>query len=497
MNYFNENKLSAVRQALDMLCDTVARTLGPQGEGILLFDGNGKAYVTKDGISVANHIFSETQAIDGVIQILREASAKTADTVGDGSTTTLILAKALYLEALKQVKTSGLVATKKQLEAEKEAVLEGLNEYIKKISFDKDALKYVATTSANNDSEIGELVASAFLQAGENGTVMFDTEEVSRTYTEFIQGSKYDFGVVSKEFFTDLSKQEASYENACVLCLNGEVKTINDIKNAIIAANGKPLVIFAYGFSEVALQQIALNNAKINAQILPINITGNSFNRKDTLFDLSDLTGAIRYDMVPKAISNITLGKCNRVVASIYNTIISVDDNEKIQKTTEILKSYIENEKDQGQKEYLKKRLNSFRGNLAIIHVGGTTQVEIKERYDRIEDSICAVRAALNGGIVEGGGFTYWKLSNRADCKLMNIPLKMPLKTLCEHSNIDKEIVAMTYVKQGLGCNFTDNSFVDLFKAGIVDPADVIRNAIENAVSVVIQLLSVGAIIER
>lgn len=493
----DKNLEIAIEQGMNALCDTVAKTFGPQGNGILIFDGNGKAYITKDGISVAKHIYSDVQAEDGVIQILREASQKTADSVGDGSTTTLILAKALY-EAAKKQQPFNLITTRDLINADIKRINELLSGWSHYISYkDIEAIKQIAMVSANNDNTVGEFVKEAFAKTGEGGTVLMDTEDSPSTYIEYIDGSKYGFGLINKDFVTDIKRQETVYTDCNVVCLRSEVNNINDIKRAVIDSSGTPLVIFATGFSELALQQIILNNNKINARILPLIVTGNTFHRKDVLFDLSVLTGTTVYDIVPKISEGLKMGKCKKIVSSAFTTVLTVEPSENIQIHEENLKEMLKNEKEKSIKEVIQKRLSAFRGKLAVIHVGGATDVEIKERYDRIEDAVCAVKAALDGGIVTGGGYAYYKLSKQLD---KNSPLGKallaPVKTLCNSANVDFDKIAYVFDNND-AYDFKGLTEVFANDMKIIDPTNVIKASIENAASVVIQLLSTGAIVER
>lgn len=499
---------NSITAGINTIADTVAVTLGPKGGNVLLYNNNGIAFSTKDGISVAKKIVSTDPIEEAAIHIMREASAKTADLAGDGTTTTLVLAKACYNKGMEMLeKGISLNSVRGVFERDTDRFTDALvGIFSKAVSFEESTIRYIATTSANNDEVVGNLVTKAFMKAGPNGSVKFDMEQTPLSYIESFEGSRYDIGTIAKEFFTSLRKQEADYESCNVLCLNSDIKTIEDIKSAAVLSikQSRPLVIFATAYAEKAMEQIFTNNVKAGARILPINVTGNSLNRKDVLNDIAVLTGTTVYDCVPKNIDNLKLGYCNRVIASLFNTLIAAEPNDNTKILIDNLKEMLDNEKDLGIKKLIEKRISSLKGNLSIVHVGGTTDVEAKERYDRVEDAVCAVKASLEEGISEGGGFTFLKIARFLDISggsVLKSVFEAPFRKLCENSGIESSKVEAfidsfysDYLKCN-GINFLTDTESYLYDTGIIDPTKVVRLSLQNAVSVALQLLSTKAIV--
>ena len=502
INDVNKIKVS-ISNGVDLIADTVAKTLGPQGANAILYNNNGIAFTTKDGISVAKKIVcKEDPVAEAAIQIMREASAKTAELAGDGTTTTLILAQDLYDAGDIMLEEHSIEEVKAELNKFCKAVVNTLKAaHCKSVDFNYDTIKYIATTSANNDDEIGKIVADTFIKVGEEGTVQFDLEQTPLTYVEAFEGSRYDIGTIAKEFFTSLKRGEAYYENCNVLCLNSDVRDLESIKSAVVQSlnEDRPLVIFATAFAEKAMEQMFTNNVKANTRILPINVVGNSLNKKDVLTDIAILTNTEVYETIPKS-NSITLGKCKKIIASLFNTLIAADPNEATKQHIEDLKEALANTKAPELKALLNKRLGSLKGKLAIIHVGGTTDVEAKERYDRVEDAICAVKAALEEGISQGGGATFLHIWNELYKKgnfktyLLDV-LKSPFYQLEDNSGVKDLTEEMEEVisNKNKGYNFLTHKIENLYNTGVIDPTKVLRLAIENATSVAIQLLSVKA----
>ena len=490
---------NSIETGVNTLANVVKVTLGPKGKNVMLYDGAGKAYLTKDGISVASAVSHEDPAVEGAIQILREASAKTADDAGDGTTTTLVLAQALYNEGLHALQSSKNLPTLRRelLDAADECtrMLKG-KDFTREIPFDKTHLAYVARTSANNDEEIGELVAQAFIDAGKEGTVYFDTEDVIRTYTEVFEGSRFNFGLCSKEFYSDRTTQESNFEGANVLIFNNLIRDIKNIYSALkkTVESHRPLVIFANDFSELAMSQLYTNFVQGNLQVVPVKVTGYTGYRNDIYGDLSALTGAQVYDKMSEGIDP-HLGYCDKITSTLTQTVVTVnEDLETLKIRINELRGAVSKEKDQLIKQQLDTRLTQLKGKIAVIHVGGVTEVEQKERYDRVEDAVCAVKASLEEGISVGGGATFIKLSKEIGVLsgIMKRALLEPYRQLCINSDV---LAKIDSINGDIGYNFLTDKFENLYDAGVVDPTKVIRLCIENAVSVVLMLLSTEAVV--
>lgn len=485
-----------IKAGIDTLVNTVKLTLGPKGHNVLLFDGAGKAFPTKDGITVASHIKSKDAAQEAAIQILREASSKTAELAGDGTTTTLVLAQALYNAGSEALKHKNLPALKAELNLAVKECRDLLksSKFTRAIPFDKEHLAYVATTSANNDEEIGNLIADAFIQVGKEGTVTFDTEDVLRTYTEVYEGSRYKIPIVGREFINSKKSLEAKYDESYVLIFNNTAKDISNIAPAVrkAAKDNKPIVIFADDFSELCLSQLYANVVQNLVQVVPIRVVGYGGYKKDVYEDISVLTGAKVVDRVP---NDEMLGKCDKISSSFSQTVITVNNpSPAFAERLSQIKETIKNEKDPVMKKQFKERLTQLQGRIATIHVGGATDAEQKERYDRVEDAVCAVNAALEEGISAGGGSTFVLLANEISelSKVLKSALLAPYTQLCINSSVTPKLVKIT---EDCGYNFLTDRFENLYNGGVIDPTKVIRLCIEHAVSVVMLLLSTEAIV--
>lgn len=501
-----------ILKGVDTLADTVKVTLGPKGRNVVLFNNEGKAYLTKDGISVAKHIHSNNPFEDAGIQIVREAAAKTAKTAGDGTTTSTILAQALLHNGIEALETMNPAELKADMLNALDNIVEKIKQHAKPITFDFDTLKYIATTSANNDETVGQLVARGFIEAGENGIVLFEESQGDNTYINSIGGAKFEIGFLSTDFITDAKKQEVNYKDAKVALFNYSINSFDVIKPILqdaVKNDGYPVVLIAHDFSDVVIRKMLINqmqNDKI--KILPIRVAGYTGHRKEVLEDIAAVVDTqVYYPGVPVDIS--TLGECSQIISNVSNTTIVRSDScgmEKLNERIDIIKGQIENETEPFLIDNLNKRLAKLVGKISTIYVGGTTDVERKERYDRVEDAVCATSAALEEGIVPGGGLIYFNLYNEySNCPLpgFNVvynSLIEPFNQLAYNAGLDDNQLNM--IKSGIialdfekGFNFATDSYEDFLESGIIDPAKVTRVAIENAVSVASMLLTTEAIV--
>lgn len=493
-------------KGVNLLADTVKVTLGPKGKNVVLFDSEGKAYVTKDGVSVAKQIHSSNTSIDAGIQIIREATSKTAKEVGDGTTTCTIMAQSIFKEGLELLDTIPLTALKKGMEEAVSKVRNKIKEYSKDITFDFDTLKYIATTSANNDEAVGKLVAEGFIKASENGIVLFEESQGNSTYIESIKGSKFNFGYASSDFITDLKKQEVNYNNARVLLLDYSLDTFDVVTPVLQDSlqSNYPIIIFAHSFSEEVIRKMVINQAKVGLKILPIRVLGYTDNRKETLHDIASVVNGYVCSQ-GEPVDTTVLGYCEHIIASMSDTIImrSEDTSDDALKTRiEYLTGRIENESDEYALKYLNERLARLVGRISTIYVGGITEVERKERYDRVEDAVCATKAALEEGICEGGGYTNVKivhslLSSKTPKEeaIVYKAMLAPFRQLCINAGLDSSEILHRVVNGGLGYNFYTDKYESLYLCGVIDPSKVTRVAIENAVSAASMLLTTEAIV--
>lgn len=506
---------SEILNGVDMLADTVKVTLGPKGKNVILFNNEGKAYLTKDGISVAKHIHSDNPNEDAGIQIVREAAAKTAKTAGDGTTTSTILAQALLHNGLEALKTMSPADLKADMLGALENITDRIKEHSKSIAFDFDTLKYIATTSANNDESIGHLVARGFTEAGENGIVLFEESQGDITYINSIGGAKFEVGFLSTDFITDAKKQEVNYKDAKVALFNYAINSFDIIKPILqdaVRNDGYPVVLIAHDFSDVVIRKMLINqmqNDKI--RILPIRVAGYTGHRKEVLEDIAAVVDTKVY-YPGENVELSTLGECGQIISNVSNTTIVRSDScgmERLNERIDIIKGQIENETEPFLIDNLNKRLAKLVGKISTIYVGGTTDVERKERYDRVEDAVCATSAALEEGIVPGGGLIYLELYDEfSKCPLtgFNVVYKSliaPFMQLCLNAGYSDNLIDL--IKGNIintwkfkrGYNFATEEYEDFLESGIIDPAKVTRVAIENAVSVASMLLTTEAIVSN
>lgn len=497
----NSQARMKLKEGVDLIADIVKDTLGPKGKNVILFE-NGKAFTTKDGISIASRVYSDDKAVEAGIQLAREASEKTAKLAGDGSTTSLILTQAFFNTGLKLLEAGeSILEVKRRFDEVGEWVKDNLQFYVRPCAFNEKTIKKVATTSANNDETIGNLVTEAFVASGENGTVTFEASDTPQSFVETIEGSRYPLAIAAKEFFTSQGRQEACYDNPEILLLANEVKNITQLKPVLeyIVKERKAIVIFATDFSPLALNQLYKNYVQGLLNVVPIKITGYAGNRTDTLHDLKALTGANVYDVVPQ-VGGIKLGVCDKIVSTLQSiTLLKREPTENYEIRINNLKEMIANEKDDTVRAFMEQRLTNLKGKISIIHVGGKTEVEAKERYDRVEDAVCAVKSALEEGICVGGGYTYNVLCELHD-KNVNPQLHYllsclgtPYTQLLANSGFDVETAPKfsytTYY------NFLTDTFESIDNPNVIDAAKVVRLSIENALSVSLMLLTTESII--
>lgn len=503
---------SELHTGVDLLANNVKVTLGPKGRNVILFSNEGKAYLTKDGISVARHIHSNNPFEDAGIQIVREATAKTAKEAGDGTTTSTILAQALLRRGLTALYEgySPLELKNGMLSALYKAV-ETIRGNSKKIAFNYNALKYIATTSANNDVCIGDLVARGFMDAGENGIVLFEESQGDITYINSIGGAKFEVGFLSTDFITDAKKQEVNYKNTKVILMNYSVNSFDIIKPVLqdAVSNEYPVVLIAHDFSDVVIRKMLINQMRSDkVRLLPIRVAGYTGHRKEVLEDIAAVVNTKVY-YPGESIDVNTLGECSQIISNVSNTTIIRSENADsalLDARIDIIKGQIENETEPFIIDSLNKRLAKLVGKISTIYVGGTTDVERKERYDRVEDAVCATNAALEEGISEGGGMTYLRvqqslfeagIENEGE-NIVVQSLSTPFEQLCINAGLDvNEVLSKMPVNYSCGYNFFTDKYEDMLECGVVDPTKVVRVALENAVSVVTMLLTTEGIISN
>lgn len=515
MIYLDKDAREALKKGVNLLADTVKTTLGPHGNTVVLYNSEDEAYTTKDGVSVARHVFSQDKAIDAGIQLIREATAKTADVAGDGTTTSTILAQHLINACLNYIEVGvSPVSLKRGITKAAEFFNTLLKAHSKEISFDFKTLKDVATISANNDSEVGNIIAEAFIKVGKDGLVLFDMSTKDITTVDTIEGMQIQSNLLSPAFINNHRAQTAEYEEkdenpVSLLLVNNEITNLQYLAGTINYAiqNSMPIVIVAWDFSYSVLRDIIQNNMKNNTKILPIKAEGFGDNKLECLKDISAVTGANIYDNEQNT-SGLGLGMCKKIIVSAFNTtIIKCEDlgNTKLNTRIQVLKEKIEAEKNPTYNKNLQEKLARLTGKMAIIHVGGITESIAKEKYDRIEDAVYATKAAIEEGICIGGGMTYTNIADGL-CRLsikedkegfdaIIATLYEPFNQLCVNSGIPFEQFYQYKFKEGEGYDFLNGKVVNMIDSGIIDPTKVLRIAFENAISIACLIVNTSGII--
>lgn len=524
-----QEALESLLKGTNILGDLVKTTLGPRGSTVILHTLEGQAYTTKDGVSVARQVFDNDMMIDAGIQLVREATSKTAEIAGDGTTTSTILAQYLVSECIKEIKNGVHPLTLKNgMNKALQDILECLKDdmYSSKIMLEEKVLADIATISANNDRQLGELISKAFITAGKDGVVLFDMASNENTTIETIEGMQIDSHLLSPAFINNQRTQVAEYEEKdhpiAVLLIDNIVKNMQEMASTTLnyaISKNIPILLVATDFTPAVTKELIQNNLRNNTQILPIKADGFGVGKTECLRYIAALTGATIYDNTSNA-SYKGLGICSKVIVSKFNTTIvksSKVDLTSFNARIDELKSRIEEEKDTFNKKKLSEKLAKLTGNMVVIHVGGITEAVAKEKFDRVEDAVYATKAAIEEGVSIGGGMTYYNINNKLYPKMSCITedvlgysitldaLLQPFMQLCANCNvtlnpqnwINKSINGSDTDTPITGYNFLNDTWVNMVNEGIIDPTKVLRVAIENAVSVASIIITTSGIITK
>lgn len=506
-----------LKEGVDKLANAVKVTLGPKGKNVVLFNDN-KAFITKDGVSVAKKVSDLDTRINVGIQIAREAALKTADEAGDGTTTSTVLAQKIFENAYNYfsnpfVRKPSVFTIKSQMEEALSLIVSMIKEQSEIININYNKLKYIASTSANNDDSIGDLVATAFVFADKEGLVTFQESPTNSTYIDFINGTQIDEGVYSRDFITNNKNLETVYENPYICVFNGNVSSINTVSALIRKSveDRRPIVIVAPNFEDSAIRSFLVNNYQGTTRILPIKIVGYSANKTEVLQDIAAATNSTIIN--PSNIKDLKiteyLGTVDKIISTSTKTIFirANNDFEKLNLRKEELKSQLDYaiKNNPEAVEFARKRLAKFIGKVAVINIGGNTEVEIKEKYDRIEDAVCATRSAIEEGISAGGGNTLLRIQKDilntfngklpAGFKIVVDSLSAPFEQLCKNAELDYTKIKKNITSE-IGYNFATDSYENLLDTGVIDATKVLRVALTNAVSAISLLITTECIVK-
>ena len=514
---FNDDARRAIQKGVDQLADAVKVTLGPKGRNVIIEKKFGSPTITKDGVTVAKEIELEEPYENMGAQMVKEVASKTSDTAGDGTTTATVLAQAIFKEGLKNV-TAGAnpMALKRGIEKAVEAIAEELSKLSKAIGKDKKEIAQVATIAANSDSTIGNLIAEAMEKVGKDGVITVEEAKTTATTLDVVEGMQFDQGYLSPYFVTDADRMEVVLEEPYILIHEKKISAMKDLIPLLeaVSKNGKPLVIIAEEVEGEALATLVVNKIRGTLNVCAVKAPGYGDRRKAMLEDIAILTGgrALTEDLGIK-LENITikdLGRAKRVTVDKENTTIiegggkTADINGRVSQ----IKKHIEDTDSDYDREKLQERLAKLAGGVAVIHVGAATETEMKEKKARVEDALHATRAAVEEGIVPGGGVALLRASLVLDklklkgdeligAQIIKRAVEEPLRQIAENAGDEGSVVVRQALaeKGNVGYNAEEGKFEDLIAAGIIDPKKVTRSALQNAASVAALLLTTEALI--
>ena len=512
---YGEEARKKLKEGIDMLADAVKVTLGPKGRNVALSKSFGSQVVTKDGVTVAKSIESRDPFVNVGVEIIKEAASKTNDEAGDGTTTATILAQYIANEGLRVV-TAGAnpVSVKRGIDKGVAKVVEELRKSAKTIST-KEEIAQVATISANNDADLGNLIADVFDKVGKDGVITVEEAKGFEDEIEYTEGMQFDRGYVSPYFVTNAETLEAVLDKAYILVTDKKLSTLQDVQTLaekVLQHIDKPLLIIADDIENQALTTLVFNKLRGTINVVAVKAPGFGDRRKEMLKDIAILTGAeFISEELGRTLDSIELndlGSARKVVVTKENTTIVDGDGDKkdIEERVQEIRTQIENTSSDYDKEKLQERLAKLSGGVAVIKVGAATEVEMKEKKDRVEDALNATRAALEEGVVVGGGLALHNMISVLDnvktedkdeevgVDILRKSLDAPLRQIAENAGKDGAVIA-SQCEKNKGYDAKTDQFVDMIKAGLTDPVKVTRLALTYGASVATMLLTTESVI--
>lgn len=503
LNFGNDAR-DNVFKGIEKLTQAVSSTLGASGKCVMLEDHTGRPVITKDGVTVADSIILRDPVENMGATLLKEAARKTVQEAGDGTTTATVLAHAILFEAYKVVDKTNSRELKDGINSAVEKVVN----YLKLLTVDVKGsmIDQIATISTNNDPALGKIIADAFRSVDNTGVVMMETASDGKTSVEVVDGVQYDKGLKNSHFITNQANKTAELENPLVLLLESPVDTIRQIQSVLeyVIKNNKPLLIIG-DLEQGVLSALAMNKMKGNIKVNVIDAPTFGINKQQMLQDLSLLTGAviINEDLGDdiEMVQPDHLGTCVKSVTSHEDTILQVDESpKKVIEVIDNIKSKLLKEKNPNKLIKLEKRLAMLSAKIAIVKVGANSEIELKEKTDRVEDAICATKAAIKEGIVPGGGIALLNAATNITAKsigetVLLEAIKAPFKTILENAGL--ELARKEPTRKGQGYNVVTGKMVNMIKSGIIDPLLVTKSALQNAASVATTILSTDCVINN
>ena len=504
---FDISARDGIKRGVDALANAVKVTLGPKGRNVIISKSFGGPQVTKDGVSVAKEIELQDALENMGAQMVKEVASKTNDLAGDGTTTATVLAQAIVQEGLKNVAAgANPMDLKRGIDKAVEAITKDLEKQTKEVGSSSEKIKQVAAISANNDDVIGELIAEAFGKVGKEGVITVEEAKGTETYVDVVEGMQFDRGYLSPYFVTDSEKMQTELENPYILLFDKKISSMKDLLPVLepVAQSGKPLLIIAEDVDGEALATLVVNKLRGSLKIAAVKAPGFGDRRKAMLEDIAILTGGtVISEERGFSLENATidmLGTAEKVAIDKDNTTVvngSGDDN-AIKERVNQIKAQIETTTSDYDKEKLQERLAKLAGGVAVLYVGAASEVEMKEKKDRVDDALHATRAAVEEGIVAGGGVALVRAkavleaisTENADeatgIQIVARAIESPLRTIVENAGGEGSVVINKVLEgdKDFGYDAKTDTYVDMMKAGIIDPKKVTRVALENAASV-------------
>ncbi len=510
---FDVEARDAIKRGVDALANAVKVTLGPKGRNVIISKSFGAPQVTKDGVSVAKEIELEDALENMGAQMVKEVASKTNDLAGDGTTTATVLAQAIVKEGLKNVAAgANPMELKKGIDKAVEAIVADLEKQTTKVGNSSDKIKQVASISANNDEQIGDLIAKAFGKVGKEGVITVEEAKGTETYVDVVEGMQFDRGFLSPYFVTDSEKMQTELENPMILLFDKKITNMKDLLPVLepVAQQGKPLLIIAEDVEGEALATLVVNKLRGSLKIAAVKAPGFGDRRKAMLEDIAILTGGTviseergftlenaTVDMLGSA-ENVTIDKDNTTIVN------GAGNKSDIKARVGQIKAQIETTTSDYDKEKLQERLAKLAGGVAVLYVGAASEVEMKEKKDRVDDALHATRAAVEEGIVAGGGVAFVRalkkleklttetLDESTGIQIVSKAIEAPLRTIVENAGGEGSVVINKVLegKKNFGYDAKIEAYVDMLKAGIIDPKKVTRIALENAASVAGMILT-------
>ena len=515
---YNTEARELLKEGVDALCNAVKVTLGPKGRNVIIDKKFGAPHVTKDGVTVAKEVELEDTFANMGAQMVREVASKTNDDAGDGTTTATVLAQSLISVGIKNV-TAGAnpMDLKRGIDAAVAKVVESLKAQSQVVGSDIDKIEQVATISANNDSKIGKLIAEAMAKVNNEGVITVEEAKGTETHVDVVEGMQFDRGYISAYFITDTEKMEAQLDKPYILITDKKVSTMKEIMGILepVAQSGRSLLIIAEDVDGEALSALVVNKLRGTLKIAACKAPGFGDRRKEILEDIATLTGGtvISTDkgMKIEDAGLEALGTADKVTLNKENTTIvdGAGTKEAIAARVQQIRASIENATSDYDREKLQERLAKLAGGVAVLYVGAATEVEMKEKKDRVDDALAATRAAVEEGIVPGGGVAYIRaveclegLKGENDDQTTGIQIvkraiEEPLRQIVANAGGEGSVV-VNKVKEGTGSfgyNARDDRYEDMLAAGIIDPTKVSRVALENAASIASMFLTTECVL--